>query len=103
MQWRLDPGLLRLVLRQWHYRIRRDLFASRQNTQSPSYFSWEHDFDAERVDSLWWRDTSYAYPPTVLLQRLLQKVICEQVSDLVLITPLFPSATWWPTLLSLCR
>ena len=103
VEWQLDPGLLHRVLRQWHCRIRRDLFASRQNTQSASYFSWEHDFDAEGVDSLshhWrWRDTSYAYPPTALLQRVLQKVIYEQVADLVLVTPLFPSATWWPTLM----
>ena len=105
VEWRLDPGLLRRVLRQWHCRIRRDLFASRQNTQSSSYFSWEHDFDAVGVDSLshhwWWRDTSYAYPPTALLQRLLQKVIYERVADLVLVTPLFPSASWWPTLMQL--
>jgi hypothetical protein len=103
VEWRLDPGLLRRVLRHWHCSIQRDLFASGQNTQAPRYFSWEHDFDAVGVDSLahhWtWRDTSYAYPPTALLQRLLQKVIYEGVADLVLITPLFPSATWWPTLL----
>jgi hypothetical protein len=103
VEWRLDPGFLHRILKHWRCRIRRDLFASRQNTQSPCYFSWEHDFEAVGVDSLahhWkWRDTSYAYPPAALLQRVLQKVIYEEVADLVLITPLFPSATWWPTLL----
>jgi len=103
VEWRLNPGLLARVLRTWRCRIQRDLFASRQNTHAPHYFSWEHDFEAVGVDSLshhWlWNDTSYAYPPTALLPRLLQKVIYEQVADMVLITPLFPSATWWPTVM----
>ncbi len=103
VEWRLNPGLLARVLRTWRCRIQRDLFASRQNTHAPHYFSWEHDFEAVGVDSLlhhWrWADTSYAYPPTTLLPRLLQKVIYEQVADMVLITPLFPSATWWPTVM----
>ena len=105
VEWQLDPSLLARILRHWRCRIRRDLFASRQNTQSPSYFSWEHDFGAVGMDSLshrwWWKDTSYAYPPTALLQRILQKVIYDEVNDMVLITPLFPSATWWPTLMQL--
>ena len=106
MEWQLDSGLLAQVLRGWHCQIKRDLFASRQNAQAQQFFSWNHDFDAIGVDSLahqWnWKDTSYAYPPTALIQRVLQKLIHERVADMVLITPLFPSATWWPTLLQVC-
>jgi hypothetical protein len=101
VEWQLDSGLLAKVLRLWHCRIQRDLFASRQNTQALQYFSWDHDFDAIGVDSLshhWdWKDTSYAYPPTALIQRTLQKVIHERVANMVLVTPPFPSATWWRT------
>ncbi len=48
-----------------------------------------------------WKGTGtfYAYPPQALLPRLLHKVINEGVYDMVLITPLFPHASWWSTLL----
>ena len=82
-----------------------DLFASRQNTQSPRYFSWEHDSRAMGVDSLshrWsWQETLYAYPPPALLPRVLQKVIRESVYEMVLVTPCFPQASWWPAVLQL--
>ena len=46
------------------------------------------------------RQTSlYAYPPPALIPRVLHKVINERVYDMVLVTPLFPHASWWPTLL----
>ena len=101
--WRLDSGLLQRILRRWRCEIAIDLFASRDNTQSSSYFSWEHDADALGVDSLShaWQGqrTFYAYPPQALIPRALQKIIDEAVFDLVLVTPLFPHASWWPTLL----
>jgi hypothetical protein len=101
--WCLDSSLLRRILRGWHCEIAVDLFASRDNTQARCYFSWEHDADALGVDSLShsWHDerTLYAYPPQALIPRTLQKIIAEAVFDLVLVTPLFPHAAWWPTLL----
>ena len=101
--WRLDTQLLRSILRQWHCTIDIDLFASRWNTQAKKFFSWEHDNKAIGVDSLShaWDGTGtlYAYPPQALLPRILHKVINERVYDMVLVTPLFPHASWWPTLL----
>ena len=95
--WRLDPQLLARVLRSWGCSVGLDLFASRQNTQSPRYFSWEHDSRATGVDSLshhWnWQETLYAYPPPALLPRVLQKVIRESVYEMVLVTPSFPQAS----------
>jgi hypothetical protein len=94
---RLNPQLLGRVLHHWGCKVARDLFASRQNTQSPHYFSWEHDSQAMGVDSLahhWnWQDTLYAYPPQAILARVLQKVIRESVYDMVLVTPFFPQAS----------
>jgi hypothetical protein len=101
--WRLDTQLLRGILRQWHCTIDIDLFASRWNTQAKKFFSWEHDNKAIGVDSLShaWDGTGtlYAYPPQALLPRIFHKVINERVHDMVLVTPLFPHASWWPTLL----
>jgi hypothetical protein len=101
--WRLDSQLLLRMLRRWNCNISIDLFASRWNTQAQRFFSWEYDEQAIGVDSLShaWKGTGtlYAYPPQALLPRLLHKVINEGVYDMVLITPLFPHASWWPTLL----
>jgi hypothetical protein len=101
--WRLDPQTLSQLLKQWHCRIDIDLFASRWNTQTSRFFSWEYDEKAIGVDSLShaWNGhrTLYAYPPQALLPRLLHKVVNERVYDLVLVTPLFPNASWSPTLL----
>ena len=101
--WRLDPGILAQVLQQWACTISIDLFASRWNSQAPEFFSWEHDNKAIGVDSLshpwWWRTSLYAYPPPTLIPSILHKVINERVYDMVLVTPLFPHASWWPTLL----
>ena len=103
IEWQLDPTLIQRLQRQWKCHISRDLFASRQNTQHNIYYSWEHDFAAQGVDSLthlWqWQDTSYAYPPTFLIPRVLQKLIQERVYDMILITPLFTLQSWWPILM----
>jgi hypothetical protein len=101
--WRLNPAVLHRILRGWNCAIAIDLFASRWNAQASRFFSWEHDNEAIGVDSLshaWGgAETLYAYPPQALLPRLLHKVINEEVYDMVLVTPLFPHASWWPTLL----
>ena len=103
--WQLNPQLLQRVLRHWGCTAEIDLFASRQNTQSQRYFSWDHDSRAMGVDCLshaWpGRETLYAYPPQAVIARILQKVITESVYDLILATPCFPQASWWPTLLQL--
>jgi hypothetical protein len=91
--WQLSPQLLQRVLRHWGCAVDIDLFASRQNTQSQRYFSWDHDFQAMGVDCLshaWsGREMLYAYPPQAVIARTLQKVITESVYDLVLATPCF--------------
>jgi hypothetical protein len=88
----------------WRCTIDIDLFASRHNTQVPTYYSWQHDFDAAGVDSLcheWnWKATTYAYPPVFLVSRILQKILHDETHDLILVLPLWPSQSWWPTLMS---
>ena len=103
IEWKLDPTVVGRLQHIWKCSISRDLFASRQNTQHERFYSWEHDFAAQGVDSLahkWnWKQTIYAYPPTFLLSRVLQKIIHERVYDMILITPLFPLQSWWPLLM----
>jgi hypothetical protein len=103
IEWQLNPAVVRQLQTQWKCQISRDLFASRQNTQHVKYFSWEYDFAAQGVDSLahrWhWTSTLYAYPPTFLISRIMQKIIQERVYDIILVTPLFPLQSWWPVLM----
>ena len=103
LEWKLDPGLFLRLQGIWQCNITRDLFASRHNAQTPIYYSWHHDFDATGVDSLsygWnWQETTYAYPPIFLINRVLQKILTDGAYDLILILPVWPHQSWWPTLM----
>ncbi len=92
LEWRFDPGLLARLQGLWRCKIQIDLFASRHNAQVATYYSWQQDFDAVGVDSLcheWkWTDTTYAYPPVFLVNRVLQKILHDETHDLILILPL---------------
>jgi len=105
VEWQLDFHLLQRIQGLWRCKLSVDLFASRHNSQATTYYSWHHDFNAAGVDSLhhnWhWQDTIYAYPPVFLLPRVLKKILQDEVFDLILIAPLWPSQSWWPTLMSL--
>jgi hypothetical protein len=104
LEWKLHPDLVARLQGIWHCTIVRDLFASRHNAQVPLYFSWQHDFEAAGIDSLsykWdWPETTYAYPPIFLINRVLQKILTDETHDLLLILPLWPRQSWWPTLMS---
>ncbi len=93
IEWKLNPDLLRQIQGVWRCLIMVDLFACRHNAQTSVYFSWQHDFAALGIDRLHhkWacKTTVYAYPPVFLILRLLQKVIQDEVCDLLLIAPLF--------------
>jgi hypothetical protein len=103
LEWKLHPDLFARIQGLWSCSVRVDLFASRHNAQVKTYYSWHHDFDAAGVDSLhhsWhWKYTIYAYPPVFLIMRVLQKILQEETSDVILILPLWPSQAWWPTLM----
>ncbi len=104
-EWKLHPDLFARIQELWKCSVRVDLFASRHNTQVKTFYSWHHDFDAAGVDSLhhsWhWKDTIYAYPPVFLVMQVLQKILQEETSDVILILPLWPSQAWWPTLMTM--
>ena len=52
LEWQLQPTLLARRQGIWHCSVAIDLFASRHNAQTSTYFSWQHDIDAQGVDSL---------------------------------------------------
>ena len=99
--WKLNPRYFSTLNELWGP-IERDLFADRLNHQTPKYFSWRADPEAAGTDAFLtpWGEKDYAFPPFCQIARCLAKVRKEETS-LILITPVWQSQYWYPTLLSL--
>ena len=80
-----------------------DLFASRTNCQVRPYVSWHPDPDCFAVDAFslpWTHTLSYCFPPFSLVGRVIQK-IREDKATAKLVSPLWPTQCWYPTVLSM--
>ena len=77
-----------------------DLFASRLNHRLPTFVSWLPDPYCFKVDafSFWWSDYYYAFPPFVLLLRVISK-IQEDEATILLVFPYWTAQVWFPRLL----
>jgi hypothetical protein len=77
-----------------------DLFASRLNTKCKKFCSFEPDPECEAVNafSLNWRqfDCCYAFPPFNLVGKVIRKMQQDQVKQLLLVCPKWPSQLWFP-------
>ena len=79
-----------------------DLFASHLNYQFTPYCSLKRDPHCFHVDcfTLDWNNwRAYAFPPFCLLNRCLVKIESDRVKDIVMIIPVWPSSTYFSTLL----
>jgi hypothetical protein len=97
-EWSLPRVIFKLLEERWGPFLI-DLFATQYNSQLPEFAALWKDPLAVAWDSLafQWKDHSYLFPPFILLGRVLKKVVLDQV-QVVLITPLWKSATWWPAI-----
>ena len=80
-----------------------DLFASRTSHQLPVYMSWRPDPGCLAVNALqqtWTHRALYAFPPFCLVGQCLRKVQADR-ARLTIITPLWTSQSWFPTLLGM--
>ena len=71
------------------------------NKQLPRYFSPCPDMQAVSVVALlspWPREVCYAFPPITLLQQVCVKLLQERPTTLLLVAPVSPVASWFPTL-----
>ena len=78
-----------------------DLFANRCNHRLPAYISPCPDSDAIAVDALvcpWPCKVLYAFPPQVLMPKVLTKLRQEHDRRVLLVAPLYQAAPWFPTL-----
>ena len=81
----------------------KDVFADRLNAQLPQFFSWRPDPAALATDALqqdWSNERNYAFPPFCLIMRSLA-MLRELGGELVLVTPVWPTQAWYPSLLDL--
>jgi hypothetical protein len=74
-----------------------DLFAAANNKKSRRFYSWRPSTGSLGTDALAhsWRgeDDRYAFPPTVLIPKILKK-LREEKGRMLLITPNWASAPW---------
>ena len=104
--WMLNPQAFALVVKRFG-RMQLDLFASNQNAQTPLFVSLKADPEAHYVDAFSRKIPHglqvFANPPFLLIPRLLNKIRRERTPHLFLLSPVWPSQPWWPTLLKMMR
>jgi hypothetical protein len=102
--WQLDKTVFSSLNRQMGP-LTIDLFASFLNNQLPNFFSWFPDPKSQAVDAplqVWPREGAYAFPPFVLIPKVLNEIQQEHLS-ILLIAPNWPQQRWFPRLLTLLR
>ncbi|XP_070529863.1 uncharacterized protein [Cardiocondyla obscurior] len=65
-----------------------DLFASRSNSKCSVYVSWARDPNAVTIDAFtfsWKKDFFYAFPPFILIPKVLQKIRSDEAEDIVVV------------------
>ncbi|XP_051994281.1 uncharacterized protein LOC127652201 [Xyrauchen texanus] len=93
--WRLHPQIVGMLWEKFG-KANVDLFASRENSHCPMFFSLKDEDAPLGVDALahpWPKVLLYAFPPLCLLIPTLARVR-EQGLSLILIAPRWPKAPW---------
>lgn len=101
-EWSLSPTVA-LSLWQTFGLPTVDLFASPQNRKLPVFCALTPGQGAWLTDAFsfqWSPALAYAFPPFALIPRVLDKVI-QDSAHVLLIAPMWPSQTWFPSLLDL--
>ena len=99
--WRLNPEAFRSLMEVWPMRV--DLFSNPWNAQLDTFVSWNAQPGAWATNafSLNWRSMKgYAFPPFSVIRDCLSKIRRERAS-IVVVTPLWTSQPWFPSLLGL--
>ena len=101
-EWSLHPQVFKQICQKW-FTPHVDLFATHQKHKLPLYVSPIPDPKAWDIDALninWTNLTAYAYPPTALLHKVIQKI--KQCHCLIIvIAPGWPEMPWFWDLVQL--
>lgn len=101
-EWSLNNTVVNLLFQQMGTPCI-DLFATAENKKLPVYCSPFPDMNAFQVDALtisWKGMYAYAFPPPILVPKVLQK-LREETSVVLLIAPMWPRQSWYPQILDL--
>ena len=100
--WMLNPVVFNQIQLQMGT-LEINLFAPRLTKQLPSFYSWRPDPEAQGTDAFcqdWSQMRGFANPLWCLRARCLSQVK-RQVARVVMITPLWTSQPWYPTILGM--
>ena len=96
-EWSLLPEVFQQICNQWH-RPQIDLFATRFNHKLPQFVSPVPDSLAVAVDALTlpWEDLdAYAFPPTAILGKVVEKLLDSPCKRIIMIAPGWPNMPWF--------
>ena len=99
-EWSLHPQVFKQIYHKW-FTPHIDLFATHLNHKLPLYVSPIPDPNAWDIDALninWTGLTAYAYPPTALLHKVIQK---SGHCLIIIIAPGWPGMPWFWDLVQL--
>ncbi len=102
-EWTLLHSVFEALCMAWD-KPNLDLFATRLNNRLPVFVSPMADPLAVDVDamSMSWRGMyAYAFPPFVMLGRVLEKVLKDHPCEMILVAPKWPNQSWYARLLEL--
>ena len=100
--WMLNPKIFQTIL-EMTGPLEIDLFASLWNHQLTKFYSWKpqpHSLGQDALSYPWRGDKNYAFPPFILINKVINKIRAEKVT-VILITPVWPTATWYGNLCQL--
>ena len=101
-EWSLRESTVNYLFHRWD-RPHVDLFATNRNFRLQTYVSPLRDPQAFAVDALsidWSGMFAYAFPPPVLLHKVVQK-IHQHPCRMILVAPYWPRMLWFPSLVTL--
>lgn len=102
IEWMLSKSVFNRIMSKWEqHEI--DLFATRLNKQIDIHCSWHPDPDARYVNAFsfsWTNMYGYTNPPFSLIERVVRK-ICQDQTDCVLVTPVWPTQPWFNCVLEI--
>ena len=96
-EWSLHPEVFQAVCSRWH-QPQVDLFATRFNNKLPQFVSPVPDPQAWAVDALslsWENLDPYAFPPAVILGKVVEKLQDHPCNRIILIAPGWPNMPWF--------
>ena len=98
-----NSEMLTRALKTLNFQPEIDLFASRLNKRLPVFCSFRPDPEASFINAFtisWAYKKLYCFPPFSCILQVLQKIIQDQATCMVVV-PDWPSQAWYPLLTSL--